>query len=347
MAQVIKSREEREMEIMNEMKKEEFFDYVKEQVNIRAQEELCGAKINLVSIAKSNGREMTGLVFETKKEGASGRPVVYLDEYFERYQAGEAAVDLVSDMVEKGAHFLEIAEDSGIDMVVYMLKDYEKAKENIRIRLCDTELNAEWLRQLVHYEIGDYSMTYLIKVPNTKFNVPIRWEMLEAWRIPAEQLRSDALMIQREKHKPVSASTIAVIEATNLHGIWKAENLLNGAVTCKCGNDGTLYVLTNESREYGANILAQKEILEKIGNILGMDYYILPSSIHELMILPVSTYASVDELSEMVRCINRSGTVGTDDLLSDKVQYYDREKMMWENAKRRAEREVRKGGTRF
>ena len=56
----------------------------------------------------------------------------------------------------------------------------------------------------------------------------------------------------------------------------------------------------------------------------GTNYYVLPSSIHELLILPDNGSMQLSELEAMVREVNAT-QVAPEDRLSDKVQYYDRE----------------------
>ena len=46
------------------------------------------------------------------------------------------------------------------------------------------------------------------------------------------------------------------------------------------------YVLSNKLRNYGAACIAYPHVLEMIGGILGTDYYVLPSSVHEVVIVP-------------------------------------------------------------
>ena len=64
--------------------------------------------------------------------------------------------------------------------------------------------------------------------------------------------------------------------------------------------------------------------MEKVAELLGTNYYVLPSSIHQLLILPDNGSMQLSELEAMVREVNAT-QVAPEDRLSDKVQYYDRE----------------------
>ena len=84
-----------------------------------------------------------------------------------------------------------------------------------------------------------------------------------------------------------------------------------------------MYVLSNKFRNYGAAGIAYPNVLEMIGQILKKDYYILPSSVHEVIIVPYSEIYVCSKLDEMVREIN-STQVEEEDVLSNHVYLYDR-----------------------
>lgn len=73
--------------------------------------------------------------------------------------------------------------------------------------------------------------------------------------------------------------------------------------------------------------------MKQAGEIIGSDFYVLPSSIHETLLVPIGNM-DVSGLLQMVKEVNEA-EVELCDLLSDKVQYYDCEKGMLENAERR------------
>ena len=74
--------------------------------------------------------------------------------------------------------------------------------------------------------------------------------------------------------------------------------------------------------------------MQKIGELMGGNYYILPSSIHEVLVIPENAGLTTRELSNMVHEINQT-EVAAVDRLSDKVQFYDREAAIIENAEKR------------
>ena len=84
-----------------------------------------------------------------------------------------------------------------------------------------------------------------------------------------------------------------------------------------------MYVLTNSSKIQGAACMFYPHVLEMIGEILKEDFYILPSSIHEVIILPKSKGIAKEELDAMIQDINHT-QVDTEEVLSDHAYLYER-----------------------
>ena len=84
-----------------------------------------------------------------------------------------------------------------------------------------------------------------------------------------------------------------------------------------------MYVLTNARKLHGANIMLYKEYLEIAAKKMNGDFYILPSSIHELLAVPVST-AEIEELRQMVKEVN-DNEVAPEEILGYEVYRYNRE----------------------
>ena len=83
-----------------------------------------------------------------------------------------------------------------------------------------------------------------------------------------------------------------------------------------------VYVVTNFETERGAAAILIREAMEKLWEMIG-DFYILPSSVHELI---VYTDMPPEDLKDMVREVNDSEYVDEDELLSYNIYRYDHEK---------------------
>lgn len=83
-----------------------------------------------------------------------------------------------------------------------------------------------------------------------------------------------------------------------------------------------MYVLSNEQRYFGASCMLYPQALKEISQRLNDNLYILPSSIHEVILIPASFADDANELSEIVQEVNIS-EVAQDEILSDTVYYYN------------------------
>ena len=85
--------------------------------------------------------------------------------------------------------------------------------------------------------------------------------------------------------------------------------------------DDPMNVITTSGGANGAGILLCTDYLRRIFNKIG-DYYILPSSIHEIIVVPKESWpGETTELSKMVREIN-AGYVDDEDVLADECFEY-------------------------
>ena len=89
--------------------------------------------------------------------------------------------------------------------------------------------------------------------------------------------------------------------------------------------DWQMYIMTNKQNYYGAVNVLYQDVLKIVAEKLNANLYILPSSVHEVLIVPESSNTSAEELYQMVCNVNRT-EVSVDDFLTDNVYYYNREK---------------------
>ena len=87
------------------------------------------------------------------------------------------------------------------------------------------------------------------------------------------------------------------------------------------GPNGPIAV-TNREGFLGASVLVYPGVIEELTERCGGAFYILPSSIHEVLALPMSSEFDVADLTNMVRSIN-AGMLDSSDILSDSVYRYD------------------------
>lgn len=309
------------------LNKNDFFNYIKDHVTGYLPPVFENGRIELVEMVKDNDIKLTSI--NIVKQGENSCPEVYLDSLYEYYTNGKKLDECVADVAD-----IRIERDAS-DLVKLNYWDYSIARKNLMIRMCDPDWNKERLLQTVHTMYGDYAAIYYIRIDqdNENFETPaVTPEMLKAWDISKEQLHTDAMAADRERN-PILCNITEImdeivfgVEPKNM--LHEKENIIPGVM------ENPLYVLTNDDRMNGASLILQEDLLEQIGTVIATDYYVLPSSCHEVMILSAFTELDITAITGMVRDINAS-VVNPRDRFSDKVQYYSRDTKTLENAFRR------------
>ena len=210
---------------------------------------------------------------------------------------------------------------------VQKLLNYEEIKGDLQIRLCDAEQNTERLKDLVSIPDGDYAMTFQVcmgDVSGDSFGtVAVTQALLGSWGISARQLHDDA--ITAEDSRTPTLNRLSDVVASMMFGADEPVNYLGTAFPLiRDGDMMNIYVLSTQDKTFGASLIAREDILQKAATALGGNFFILPSSVHETLLVPESSAIDVQDLITMVREVNRS-EVSPQDFLSDKVQHFDKD----------------------
>ncbi|HJA13156.1 MAG TPA: hypothetical protein H9799_09490 [Candidatus Mediterraneibacter merdipullorum] len=288
----------------------EFVCAVEEKLNQRMT---GGVRAELHKAVKNNGTERTGVMIESP--GVNISPTIYLEEYYERYLA-DTSIDNVVDEVLK--FYDTVRRETSWDCKDILC--YEKLKEKVVFKLVNTAKNRRFLDTVPHMAFLDLSVIFYVLLEATKEGTAamvVTCDHMRRWGIRKETLWTDAVRnVKRLLPAEFFTMSYALREMLKKSPDGAAgehqENLL---VRDDFKRDG-LYVLSNRLRSNGAACIAYPHILEMIGNILQSDYYVLPSSVHEVVITPCHREVTAPELDEMVRDINET-QVAEEEVLSD------------------------------
>lgn len=217
--------------------------------------------------------------------------------------------------------------------------DFEQAKTHIELRMLNSRKQKMGDRPST--KICDLAAVYSVIV-GQKNGPGIRMEvtrkMLKTWQISTKELHETAVSNMKDS---IVLHTLPEVLATILSD-QVPENLL---LREEFHPDGEFLVLTNQMLEYGAAVLAMPSILQKVTGILRDDLYLVPSSVHEVLVLPKHAdwvrAVSEKELGQMVREINLS-EVPPEEVLSDHLYEFsgrDRQVRTVQKSQRMQDRE--------
>ena len=182
------------------------------------------------------------------------------------------------------------------------------------------------LEQVPHKEVADLSLLCYADLPvdqggyNATFK--ITEQMLQKWNVDREEL----FQIASENTIPANEPVLQNLEEVTrqiLMGGAAPENLLKKEFDFS-NQEVILLVLTNEKKNFGAAMMFEPKVMDRLSQSFPEGFYILPSSLHEVLILPDRGGISPKELGAMVREVNRS-QVEKMEQLSDRVYHYDKE----------------------
>lgn len=200
---------------------------------------------------------------------------------------------------------------------------FEDVCDRIFPRVYDTEIAHDFLEQRPHTDRGDLSAVYQILgewKDGCRQNVEITNHLLEKWGISKEELHGTAMANLRANMQPEMYDILGLVGGE----FWKeSPNLLEHPEAIMNPGGVPLYVLTNHSKVDGAAYIFDDETMQKATTLLGRNCMALPSSKHEILLMPENPNVTYGDLCMMVKDVN-ANVVPDEDFLSDKVQYYDR-----------------------
>ena len=267
------------------------------------------AEISVQKVTKDNGVTLTGMMIRDKDidRNSTVMPVVYLEPYFEK--AGEGVP--VHQLARMLSETYEAAKQTGTQMDTSCLLSYAEAKDRLFCRLTGKEGNEERLSRMPHEDWQDLAVTYYVDVPFILENsgmVQVTDSLLSHWDISENTLRADAWKNTKEQ-KPMFIQPLG--------------NALAGMAGGEARDyQSPLYLLSCPDAAYGAICAAYPEMTDTAENMFGRNFYMLPSSVHEFLLLPDDGSTKAEDLENLVRIIN-STEVDEKDVLSNKVYYCD------------------------
>jgi len=271
----------------------------------------------VVETMKNNNVAHVGITFH--EQGDKVGPVIYMEPYREAAIDGRPMSEIMREIAGIASRSMDKTERIGsLDY-----GDYESVKEYLSVTLINGRDNRQMLSRMPHRQMEDLALILELKFPMEEGvgSIKVSHELAELWAVDTDTLFAQA-QENSLKAEPPSLHRMEDTMLSLAFGRDAAENLLENPAPEEVPSQ--LYVLSNMSKNKGAAVLSYPGVLEKAEQLFPKGFYILPSSIHELLIVPKSPEIDPRELGEMVRAVNRA-EVAKEEQLSDRVYEYDRE----------------------
>lgn len=291
------------MQTENQKEYKEYVEAVKEAV-----ERETGKRVMVQKINKNNGLVLDGLTILSEEVNVS--PTIYLNGFFEEYLS-DGAVAVAKRIL---AIYEANKPKESVDVSFFM--DIEKVSPRIKMKLINYEKNKELLEQVPHIRFLDLVIVFMVVLgsdcDNGFASILIYNHHLNFWNMNTEEIYKLAM--------ENTANDFDIIPMSSIVG----EVMDDESANMVLGNSKMrMSVLTNHPRRQGAIGIIHKDILKKfLEENQAEKVLILPSSIHETILIPCDTLPNMEYVKGMVKEVNAT-QVQPEEILSDNVYVYD------------------------
>ena len=321
---------------MNKMSFEEFKAQALENIKDYLPEEYQDAKVTLETMHKL-GTSYEALI--VRPEGQIVTPAVDLNLFYKDYLSSG---DMDMTMEGMGKVVLTKAPSNMKDVSSWLL-DYDKAKDQLFIRVSNYDRNLAMSDEVPHKLVGDLMITCHIRVnvdEGGMASTVVNDMLMEKYGIDEETLFADAIE-NSPKILPVKINSLLNTVSSMMNDPdLNADMIADGSVP-------EVMVVTNEMNINGASAMFYPGVMDELSAMMGGDFVAIPSSIHEMLVMP--DQGDYKSLEHMICDVNEN-TVDINDQLSDHAYHYDSKDKIFERADayeaRKAEKTASKSSVR-
>ncbi len=275
-------------------------------------------EISVLTTLKNNSTEYTGISIQKKRDVVS--PTIYVEDLYEKFRKNEITItQAVTELIDRYEDSIRTMSE-----IRQISVAFEQCKNNIIYRLVSAERNKAILENMPYIPFLDMAITFHLVVSVTDYHIQsirISSELQKSWNISIEQLYK----LAKENTKrlfPAETGEIKQWVEKHIDPEYAAEQWKDIDLTNPEKID--MIVISNESGINGASVLLYDGVIDKIAEKYESDLYVLPSSIHEIIVVPAYDRSLHDVFTVMVKKINRN-FVEKDEILSDRVYIYLRD----------------------
>lgn len=297
------------------------------EMKTRMEQALGGDyRLSLHKVPKNNGTVLDGLCIAGKDSNVA--PAIYLNSCYRQYLNGRPLDEITAEL-------LTLYRDNETPDIpdCRRLADFNAMKDRIAFRLINKASNEGLLQEIPYMDWQDLALVFYLCVQEDQqglMTAMIHRQHLRLWNISLSELYRLALHNTPRLFPPVISSIARLIEElTDTAALCPAGEPADAAtlLQAKTSDDGTaapFYVLTNSCGINGSACILYPGVLKHFAEGMGKDILILPSSIHEVLLLPDEGNVSCEALSRLISRVNRS-QVPSWDRLSNQVYLYSRD----------------------
>lgn len=302
---------------------EEFKERIKDDIKEYMDEKYKDCEVVIRKVNKTN-REVDGLNMLDIPGLKNATPTLYVNDLYEKCEkTGD-----YEEVARMAAETMEYGIKSFNSQIKEECLDTSKLKDKVFFSLINAEQNRKLLNTVPHREFEDLAIVYRWNIGSGSDGVYTN--LVDNDLAKKEGITENDLYNATNKNTKELFPVLVKNMNEFISEIIFGDSELSGKmeekfkeVMMETQDERSMYVITNESKLFGAASMLYEEPLHELAEKIGSDLYILPSSIHEVIAVSAD-FGSPDELAEMVYEINMD-QVDINDRLSNQVYCYDKD----------------------
>lgn len=278
--------------------------------------------VKLQKVHKNNSVVLTGLCIVREDEQVV--PNLYIDDYY-REDLEEEDIECIARALLHS--YISYGCEPGIDIDDYLI--YEKARERFFFKLVNRGLNEDEIDEFVHKPYLDLEILVACRIDSKRGDmgsITVRRQHLKEWGVDEETVLNDAaksflnicppLLISLNDYLRDMILSNEKIDTNDCEVMNQLDEMDNIEPVNR------MYILSNTNICYGASMILSDEAVKKAFETIKSDFYIIPCSVHEVLIVSVNISEDVNGLKEMIHQVNETELTQMD-ILSDNLYMYD------------------------
>lgn len=296
-------------------------------------EELYGEdyKIRTSTVLKNNNRSLVGVTIGKKEDKIS--PTIYLETFYEKYMQGDSIEDSIRDIIQ-------VSEENQVEeeLDFSFFESYEKVSKHIVFKLINYDKNQKLLEDIPHIKYLNLAIVFYYTFVDSSLgnaSILIHNTHLDLWNVSLDTIYQDAIsnapILLKAKIRNMKEIMLESFHKEYLPSCMMEENINSQSADMFLSqilddmfalDNFRMYVLTNEVNSFGAACLLYRDLLKNFAHEIGQGFYVLPSSVHEIIMVPENEVGDGNGLLSMVKEVNVN-EVAEEEILADNVYYYD------------------------
>ncbi|MDF2950707.1 MAG: hypothetical protein K0S18_290 [Anaerocolumna sp.] len=283
-------------------------------------------RIKVNKIVKNNDTLLYGLCI--LEVGTSIAPTIYLNKYFDEYRYGRTMDSILKEI----SHIYEQSKKPNMQVNITDITDFNKVKNHIVFKLVNRKRNNDFLRDIPFVSFCDLTVIFNIMVSadaEGTASITVKNNLIDYWKVDVDTLYKIAKE-NTEKLLPAKIQSmnevIKEIFRSDMGSDMLSDTDFDTFYKEMIGDNSepTMYIARNSNGINGATVMLYDGLIRDFARKIGKDLFIIPSSIHEIIMVPDNGSMDADDIKNMVVDVN-SSQVAPEEVLSDSVYLYNRD----------------------